>query len=157
MLVLAVGSIPLLVFERSVSWVESIAGPLNWAITGVFAVELGVRMVLHGPGRSRYAVSKWYDLAIVALTVIPVLMPLRALRSVRVVKVPKILRLVALAERGWHIGPLGAGRHCCADRGGLGGGVVLRGRWRWRHRLAGRDGVVSSSHHDHRRLWGYLP
>ena len=102
MLVLAVGSVPLLVFERSASWVESIAGPLNWAISGVFAVELGVRMVLHGPGRSRYAVTKWYDFAIVALTVIPVLTPLRALRSVRVLKVLKILRLVAFAERGWH-------------------------------------------------------
>lgn len=102
MLILALGSIPLLVFERSVSWVESIAVPLNWAITGAFAVELGVRMVLHGPGRKRYAMSKWYDFAIVALTAIPVLMPLRALRSVRVLKVLKILRLVAFAERGWH-------------------------------------------------------
>ncbi|WP_419923940.1 potassium channel family protein [Candidatus Poriferisocius sp.] len=102
MLVLALGSIPLLVFERSVSWVESIAVPLNWAITGAFAVELGVRMVLHGPGRRRYAARKSYDFAIVALTVMPVLMPLRALRSVRVLKVLKILRLVAFAERGWH-------------------------------------------------------
>jgi len=102
MLVLALGSIPLLVFERSVGWVESVAVPLNWAITGVFAAELGVRMAVHGPGRSRYAASKWYDFAIVLLTVIPVLMPLRALRSVRVLKALKVLRLAAFAERGWH-------------------------------------------------------
>ncbi len=102
MLVLALGSIPLLVFEGSSSWAESLAGPLNWAISGVFAVELGVRLVLHGSGRAGYAVRKWYDFAIVALTLIPVLMPLRALRSVRVLKVLKILKLVAFAERGWY-------------------------------------------------------
>ncbi len=99
MLVLALGSIPLLVFE---SFYPSLFVLLNWLISGVFAVELGVRLVIHGPGRKRYAVSKWYDFAIVALTLIPALMPLRALRSVRVLKVLKILRLVALAERGWH-------------------------------------------------------
>ena len=99
MLVLALGSIPLLVFE---SFYPSVFAVLNWAISGAFAVELGVRLVLHGPGRRRYAVSKWYDFAIVALTLIPVLMPLRALRSVRVLKVLKILRLMAFAERGWH-------------------------------------------------------
>ena len=99
MLVLALGSIPLLVFE---SFYPSMFAVLNWAISGAFAVELGVRLVLHGPGRRRYAVSKWYDFAIVALTLIPVLMPLRALRSVRVLKVLKILRLMAFAERGWH-------------------------------------------------------
>ena len=99
MLVLALGSIPLLVFE---SFYPSLFAVLNWAISGVFAVELGVRLVIHGPGRKRYAASKWYDFAIVALTLIPVLMPLRALRSVRVLKVLKILRLMAFAERGWH-------------------------------------------------------
>ena len=99
MLVLALGSIPLLVFE---SFYPSLFAVLNWAISGVFAVELAVRLVIHGPGRKRYAVSKWYDFAIVALTLIPVLMPLRALRSVRVLKVLKILRLAVFAERGWH-------------------------------------------------------
>ena len=99
MLVLALGSIPLLVFE---SFYPSLFTVLNWLISEVFAVELGVRLVIHGPGRRRYAVSKWYDFAIVALTLIPVLMPLRALRSVRVLKVLKILRLVAFVERGWH-------------------------------------------------------
>ena len=99
MLVLALGSIPLLVFE---SFYPSLFAVLNWVISGVFAVELAVRLVIHGPGRKRYAVSKWYDFAIVALTLIPVLMPLRALRSVRVLKVLKTLRLVAFGERGWH-------------------------------------------------------
>lgn len=99
MLVLALGSIPLLVFE---SFYPSVFALLNWLISGVFAVELGVRLVLHGPGRSRYAVAKWYDFAIVALTAIPVLMPLRALRSARVLKVLRVLRLAAFAERGWH-------------------------------------------------------
>ena len=99
MLVLALGSIPLLVFE---SFYPSVFALLNWLISGVFAVELGVRLVIHGPGRKRYAASKWYDFAIVALTLIPALMPLRALRSIRVLKVLKILRLVAFAERGWH-------------------------------------------------------
>ncbi len=99
MLVLALGSIPLLVFE---SFYPSLFVLLNWAISGVFAVELGVRLIIHGPGRRRYAVSKWYDFAIVALTLIPLLMPLRALRSVRVLKVLKTLRLLAFAERGWH-------------------------------------------------------
>ena len=99
MLVLALASIPLLVFE---SLYPSVFAVLNWAITGVFAVELGVRLVIHGPGRGRYAVSKWYDFAIVALTVIPALMPLRALRSVRVLRILKMLRLLAFAERSWH-------------------------------------------------------
>ena len=99
MLVLALGSIPLLVFE---SFYPSVFALLNWLISGVFAVELGVRLVIHGPGRKKYAVSKWYDFAIVALTLIPVLMPLRALRSVQVLKVLKILRLAAFAERGLH-------------------------------------------------------
>ncbi len=99
MLVLALGSIPLLVFE---SFIPSAAALLNWAISGVFAVELGVRMVLHGPGRAEYAVRRWYDFAIVALTLIPALMPLRALRSARALKVLKILRLMAFADRGWH-------------------------------------------------------
>ena len=88
-----------MVFE---SFYPSLFAVLNWVISGVFAVELGVRLVIHGPGRRRYAVSKWYDFAIVALTLIPVLMPLRALRSVRVLKVLKTLRLVAFGERGWH-------------------------------------------------------
>lgn len=99
MLVLALGSIPLLVFE---SLYPSLFAVLNWAISGVFAVELGVRLVIHGPGRKRYAVSKWYDFAIVALTLIPALMPLRALRSVRVLKVLKVLRVVAFVERSLH-------------------------------------------------------
>ncbi|MCY3888874.1 MAG: ion transporter [bacterium] len=99
MLVLALGSIPLLVFE---SFYPSLFAVLNWAISGVFAVELGVRLVVHGPGRRRYAVTKWYDFAIVALTLIPVLMPLRALRSVRVLKVLKVLRVAAFVERGFH-------------------------------------------------------
>lgn len=97
MLVLALGSIPLLVFE---SFYPSLFAVLNWTISGVFAVELGVRLVIHGPGRKRYAVSKWYDFAIVVLTLIPVLMPLRALRSVRVLKVLKIFRLLAFTKRG---------------------------------------------------------
>lgn len=99
MLVLSIGSIPLLVFE---SFYPSLFAVLNWAISGVFAVELGVRLVIHGPGRKRYAVTKWYDFAIVALTLIPVLMPLRALRSVRVLKVLKVLRVAAFVERGLH-------------------------------------------------------
>jgi len=99
MLVLALSSIPLLVFE---SFYPSLFAVLNWAISGVFAVELGVRLVIHGPGRNRYAVTKWYDFAIVALTLIPALMPLRALRSVRVLKVLKVLRVLAFVERGLH-------------------------------------------------------
>ena len=84
------------------SFYPSLFAVLNWAISGVFAVELGVRLFIHGPGRKRYAVTKWYDFVIVALTLIPVLMPLRALRSVRVLKVLKVLRVAAFVERGLH-------------------------------------------------------
>jgi len=99
MLALALGSIPLLIFE---SFYPSLFAVLNLVISGVFAAELGARLVIHGPGRKRYAISKWYDFAIVALTLIPVLMPLRALRSVRVLKILKIFRVTAFVERGLH-------------------------------------------------------
>ncbi len=97
MLVLALASVPLLVFE---SLHPLLFVVLNWTITAIFVVELGTRLVLHGPGRRSYAASIWYDFAIVGLTLIPVLTPLRALRSVRVLKVLKVLRLAAFVERG---------------------------------------------------------
>ncbi|MCY4193007.1 MAG: potassium channel family protein [bacterium] len=99
MLVLALGSVPLLVFESAY---PSLFAVLNWVISGLFAAELGGRLFVHGQGRTRYAISKWYDFAIVALTLIPVLMPLRALRSVRVLKLLKAFRVAAFAERGFH-------------------------------------------------------
>ncbi len=98
MLTLALGSVPLLVFESSY---PSLFAVLNWAISGVFAAELGARLVIHGQGRMRYAASKWYDFAIVALTLVPVLMPLRALRSVRMWKLLKVFRVAVFAERGF--------------------------------------------------------
>lgn len=107
MLTLALGSIPLLVFE---SFIPTTAALLNWAISGLFAVELGVRLILHGPGRLGYAARKWYDFAIVLLTLIPIFMPLRALRSVRVLK---LLRLLVFAERG-----IRAGRRIWANTSG---------------------------------------
>ncbi len=101
MLVLALGSIPLLVLEGAFSFVEMVAGPLYWAISGVFVADLVVRLVLHGPGRVRFAASRRYDFVIVALTLIPVLMPLRALRSVRLLKLLRAFRVTALGLRSW--------------------------------------------------------
>lgn len=96
MLALALGSIPLLVFENSLG---RSAAYLNWAIPVVFAAELAARIVLHGPGRKWYALSRWYDFAIVTLTLIPPLMPFRVLRSARVLTAVRLILILALTDR----------------------------------------------------------
>ncbi len=102
MLILALATLPLLVLENYVRAVEVMAEPLNWAISGVFAADLAVRLVLHGPGRARFALSRWYDFVIVILTLIPVLMPLRALRSARLLKLLKAVRILAVGFRAYN-------------------------------------------------------
>ena len=80
-------------------------------------------MVLHGPGRGRYAIRKWYDFAIVALTILPALTPLRALRSARALKALKALRIVAFVTRGQNtakqIWARTSGRHALVAAVGL--------------------------------------
>jgi len=72
---------------------------IEWSIWGVFAVELGIRVVL-APKRAQYLVTHWFDVAIVVL---PFLRPLRVLRALRAVGV--LARMVTtwrrlLARRG---------------------------------------------------------
>ena len=49
----------------------------SWTVWAAFAVDFGVRLVLAGDDRARYARGHWYDVALIAL---PMLRPLRLLR-----------------------------------------------------------------------------
>jgi len=56
---------------------------LSWTIWAAFAVDLGIRLAL-AEHRRRYALSRWYD---VALVLLPVLRPLRLLRLLVLVRI----------------------------------------------------------------------
>ena len=71
---------------------------VNWAIWGFFAADLGVRLVLTEMAPARYLRRYWFDVAIVALALIPVVRPLRVLRSARVLR---LLRLTTGESLWW--------------------------------------------------------
>ncbi|MPZ49315.1 MAG: potassium channel protein [Dehalococcoidia bacterium] len=71
---------------------------LDWAIWGVFALELGVKTYL-SPQRLPYLRQHWFDLLIVVL---PFLRPLRVVRSARALRVFRALRLVSVVARVTH-------------------------------------------------------
>lgn len=50
---------------------------INWTVWGAFAIDLAIRLWLAKGERVRYALSRWYDVAMVLL---PLLRPLRLLR-----------------------------------------------------------------------------
>jgi voltage-gated potassium channel len=56
---------------------------VSWTVWGAFAVDLLIRLAL-AEQRGRYALSRWYDIALVAL---PLLRPLRLLRLLALVRV----------------------------------------------------------------------
>ena len=56
---------------------------VSWTVWGAFAVDLLIRLVL-AEDRARYALSHWYDVALVAL---PLLRPLRLLRLLALVRI----------------------------------------------------------------------
>ena len=103
LLVAALASVPLLVAEEAASgavgWVASIA---NWAIWGLFVVDLAARAWLVRSGRARYLVKHWYDVVIVVLSVLPYFRPLRVLRSARALRVLRAARVVAYSSHVWH-------------------------------------------------------
>ena len=100
LLVLAVATIPLLIVEAATSGTVATAAVwANWTIWGSFAVDLTVRTWLARGGRGRYLVAHWYDVVIVAVTVVPYLMPIRALRSVRVLRLLRASRVAAYGTR----------------------------------------------------------
>jgi voltage-gated potassium channel len=56
---------------------------VSWTVWGAFAIDLFIRLVL-AEDRARYALSHWYDVALVAL---PLLRPFRLLRLVALVRI----------------------------------------------------------------------
>ena len=97
----AVAVIPLLVMEEqftsptAVLWLQIV----DWAIWGVFAVELAVMLVVT-PDRKAYLRCAWLDVVIVLFTlpVLPYLLAsLRVVRLGRFVEVLRLLRLLRLA------------------------------------------------------------
>lgn len=56
---------------------------VSWTVWAAFAIDLAVRLIL-ADERRRYAVSHWYD---VALVVLPVLRPLRLLRLLALLRI----------------------------------------------------------------------
>lgn len=100
---LAVATIPLLVVEAtSTGTVAAAAVWANWTIWACFAVDLVVRTSSARGSRWRYLVRHWYDVVIVAVTVVPYLMPVRALRSVRVLRLLRASRVATYGLRIWH-------------------------------------------------------
>ena len=104
LLVLALASVPLVVLEDTAQGaVSSAAIVANWAIWGLFAVDLGVRVWLARGHRRKYLTSHWYDVGIVVLSVLPYFRPLRILRSARALRVLRAARVTVYATRIWHV------------------------------------------------------
>lgn len=106
----AVGVIPLLVMEEqftastAVFWLQF----MDWAIWGVFTVELAVMLAVT-PNRRAYLRCAWLDVVIVAFTlpVLPYLLAsLRIVRLGRLVEVLRLLRLLRLAALANRTGAL---------------------------------------------------
>ena len=62
---------------------RTVLNAVSWTVWGAFAVDLLIRLVL-AEHRARYALSHWYDVALVAL---PLLRPLRLLRLLALVRI----------------------------------------------------------------------
>jgi voltage-gated potassium channel len=67
----------------------------DWAIWGVFAIELGVKTYL-SPVRAAYLRRHWFDVLIVVL---PFLRPLRILRSTRLMRIVGAMRIFSFTAR----------------------------------------------------------
>ena len=97
----AVGVVPLLVMEEQFAGSTAVfwLGVMDWAIWGVFAVELAVMLAVT-PNRRAYLRCAWLDVVIVVFTlpVLPYLLAgLRIVRLGRLVEVLRLLRLLRLA------------------------------------------------------------
>ena len=88
---------------------------VGWIIWAVFAVEIGIRLLL-APRPLRYAASHWFDVLIVLL---PFLRPLRVARSAHAFRLLGTLRVVAPLARALH-----DARRLFA-RGGVLGGLTV--------------------------------
>ena len=71
---------------------------VDWAIWGIFALELGVKTYL-SPNRGVYLKQHWFDVLIV---VVPFLRPLRVVRSARALRVLGALRVFSIFTRTAH-------------------------------------------------------
>ena len=90
MLLLAVGSLPLLLVEQTY-WYAAAAGHL---IVVVFGVDLAVRVALTDEPKLRYLRYRWHDVMIVVLSVIPLARPLRMFRALRVLRGVRVFLLL---------------------------------------------------------------
>ena len=103
LLVLALASIPLVVLEDlGQGGAARTAAIANWAIWGLFAVDLAVRVSLARGHRMKYLAAHWYDVGIVVLSVLPYFRPLRVLRSARALRVLRAARVTVYATSFWH-------------------------------------------------------
>ena len=104
LLVLALASVPLVVLEDTAQGAVALAAIVaNWAIWGLFAVDLAVRVWLARGHRRKYLTSHWYDVGIVVLSVLPYFRPLRILRSARALRVLRAARVTVYATSIWHM------------------------------------------------------
>lgn len=102
----AVAVIPLLVMEEQFTGSTAVfwLGVMDWAIWGVFAVELAV-MLSVTPNKKAYLRCAWLDVVIVVTTIplLPYLLASLRLarlgRFVQVLRLLRLLRLAALANR----------------------------------------------------------
>ena len=104
LLILALVSVPLVVMEDTAQGAVSLTAMVaNWAIWGLFAVDLAVRVGLARGYRRKYLTSHWYDVGIVVLSVLPYFRPLRILRSARALRVLRAARVTVYATSIWHV------------------------------------------------------
>ncbi|MYA64302.1 MAG: ion transporter [Acidimicrobiaceae bacterium] len=102
LLVLALASVPLVVLEDTTQGAVALAAIVaNWAIWGLFAVDLAVRVWFARGSRRQYLASHWYDVGIVVLSVLPYFRPLRILRSARALRVLRAARVTVYATSIW--------------------------------------------------------
>lgn len=106
----AVGVIPLLVMEEQITNPTAMfwLGVMDWAIWGVFAVELAIMLAVT-PNRKAYLRCAWLDVVIVVATIplLPYLLAsLRIARLGRLVDVLRLLRLLRLAALANRAGAL---------------------------------------------------
>lgn len=106
----AVAVIPLLVMEEQVTNSTAVfwLGVMDWAIWGVFAMELAIMLAVT-PNRKAYLRCAWLDVVIVVATIplLPYLFSsLRIARLGRLVDVLRLLRLLRLAALANRAGAL---------------------------------------------------
>lgn len=63
--------------------VRTVLGLVSWTVWGAFGVDFLIRLALAGE-RGRYTLTRWYDVALIAL---PLLRPLRLLRLLALVRI----------------------------------------------------------------------